>query len=92
VTLVVASSACINAGWWNLGPGGRAGGNGDGERACDFGSKVWGRLERYKNAVTAGLWIAASVGMYEVLEEMMLEGAVRGWVGLKSRGCLMRRG
>jgi len=51
------------------------------------GGMVWGRWQRYKNAVTTELWIAASVGMYEVFgEERMLNAAVRGWVWLKKSG------
>jgi predicted alpha-1,6-mannanase (GH76 family) len=51
------------------------------------GGMVWGRWSRYKNAVTTELWIAASIGMYEVLgEERMLEAAARGWVWLKKSG------
>ena len=40
------------------------------------GGMVWGRWARYKNAITTELWIAASIGMYEVFaEERMLEAA-----------------
>jgi len=54
---------------------------------------VWGRWARYKNAITTELWIAASVGMFEVFgEERMLESAVRGWVWLKESGMFNEEG
>ena len=57
------------------------------------GGMVWGRWQRYKNAVTTELWIAASVGMYEVFgEERMLDAAVRGWVWLKKSGMFNEEG
>jgi predicted alpha-1,6-mannanase (GH76 family) len=56
------------------------------EESCG-GGMVWGRWARYKNAITTELWIAASIGMYEVFgEERMLEGAARGWIWLKESG------
>jgi len=57
------------------------------------GGMVWGRWARYKNAITTELWIAASVGMFEVFgEERMLESAVRGWVWLKESGMFNEEG
>ena len=57
------------------------------------GGMVWGRWARYKNAVTTELWIAASIGMYEVLgEERMLEDAAKGWVWLQKSGMFNEEG
>ena len=62
------------------------------EETCG-GGMVWGRWQRYKNAVTTELWIAASVGMYEVFgEDRMLDAAVRGWIWLKKSGMLNEEG
>jgi predicted alpha-1,6-mannanase (GH76 family) len=62
------------------------------ERTCG-GGMIWGRWVRYKNAVTTELWIAASIGMYEVFrEERMLEAAARGWVWLKKSGMFNEEG
>lgn len=57
------------------------------------GGMVWGRWARYKNAVTTELWIAASIGMYEVLgEDRMLEAASRAWAWLKRSGMFNEEG
>jgi hypothetical protein len=57
------------------------------------GGMVWGRWARYKNAVTTELWIAASVGMFEVFgEERMLEAALKGWVWLRESGMFNSEG
>jgi len=53
----------------------------------------WGPCDKYKNAVTTELFIATSIGMYEVYgKKSMLESAIRAWVWFKNSGMINAQG
>jgi predicted alpha-1,6-mannanase (GH76 family) len=57
------------------------------------GGMNWGPCSKYKNAVTTELFIATSIGMYEVFgKESMLQAAIRAWVWFKKSGMINAEG
>lgn len=62
------------------------------ETSCG-GGMIWGRWDRYKNAVTTELFITASVAMYEAIrEQTMLDAAIKAWNWFKNSGMLNEDG
>jgi predicted alpha-1,6-mannanase (GH76 family) len=57
------------------------------------GGMWWGPCDKYKNAVTTELFIATSIGMYEIYgKKSMLESAIRAWIWFKNSGMINSQG